>query len=61
MDSRTGATAMKVNFWQILGIILIVVGVVFFARSKMGKTDEARPTIVTQPSAATAPATQAAP
>jgi drug/metabolite transporter (DMT)-like permease len=30
---------MKVNFWQVLGLLLIIVGVVFVARNKMGSGD----------------------
>ena len=30
---------MKVNFWQVLGLVLIIVGVVFVARNKMGTGD----------------------
>ena len=51
----------KVNFWQILGGLLIIVGVVLFFRDKTGKDD-----VVNQPDkgtplpAATAPATQSA-
>lgn len=44
---------MKVNFWQVLGVILIVVGVVFVARKKMGSSDVKPPNggtpAVTQP------------
>ena len=51
---------MKFNFWQVLGLILIIVGVVFFFRSKTGKNDERKPT-TNIPAAATAPATAPAP
>jgi drug/metabolite transporter (DMT)-like permease len=34
---------MKVNFWQVLGIVLVVVGVIFYARSKMGTGDTVTP------------------
>ena len=30
---------MKVNFWQVLGLVLIIVGVIFVARNKMGTDD----------------------
>ena len=30
---------MKVNFWQVLGIVLVIVGVIFVARKKMSSDD----------------------
>jgi drug/metabolite transporter (DMT)-like permease len=46
---------MKVNFWQVLGLLLIVVGVVFVARKKMGTSDVQPPNgpapVATQPAA----------
>ena len=30
---------MKANVWQILGLILVIAGVVLFARKKMGPGD----------------------
>ena len=45
---------MKVNFWQVLGLVLIIVGVVLFARGKIGK-DTVQPAAPSGP-AATAPA-----
>ena len=30
---------MKVNFWQVLGIVLVVLGVILVARSKMSSDD----------------------
>ncbi len=30
---------MKVNFWQVLGIVLVVIGVIFLARKRMGTGD----------------------
>ena len=47
---------MKVNFWQVLGIVLVIAGVVFVARKKLGTTDT-----TTAPSNHAAPATQTAP
>ncbi len=34
---------MKVNFWQVLGVVLIVVGVIFMARKRMGTSDTVTP------------------
>lgn len=34
---------MKLNFWQILGIIILIVGVVLVARQKMGTNDTVQP------------------
>ena len=48
---------MKVNFWQILGIILIVVGAILFMRDKTSKNDTRQPS---NPAPATAPAGPAA-
>jgi hypothetical protein len=48
---------MKVNFWQILGIILIILGVVFFARKKIGNQDKPPQSMPVT----TTPATQPAP
>lgn len=48
---------MKVNFWQVLGLVLIIVGVVFVARNKMG-TGDVKKNGAPQTSP---PATQAAP
>ena len=45
---------MKVNFWQILGIVILIAGVILVARKKTGKDDTITP-------ADTAPATQVAP
>lgn len=46
---------MKINFWQVLGVILIIAGVIFFARSKTGKNDTTQP--ASQPPAPTISAT----
>jgi drug/metabolite transporter (DMT)-like permease len=35
--------AMKVNFWQVLGIILLIAGVVLFARKKTATNDTVTP------------------
>ena len=49
----------KVNFWQILGGLLIIVGVVLFFRDKTGKDDVVKqPGKGTPPPAATEPSTQ---
>ncbi len=43
---------MKVNFWQGLGIVLIIVGVIFYVRSKIGDATvdpPSNPPAVTQP------------
>ena len=45
---------MKVNFWQVVGVVLIVVGVIFVVRRKTG-TDDTVPTNDTTP-VATQPA-----
>jgi hypothetical protein len=34
---------MKVNFWQVLGVVLVIIGVVLFARKKTGTTDTTQP------------------
>ena len=39
---------MKVNFWQVLGLVLVVVGVILFARSKMSSDDTVDPAPATQ-------------
>jgi hypothetical protein len=46
---------MKVNFWQALGVVLIIVGVIFYVRSKISPGDT-----VTTPNGSPA-ATQVAP
>jgi drug/metabolite transporter (DMT)-like permease len=38
---------MKLNFWQILGILVLIVGVVLVARRKMGTSDTVQPTVPT--------------
>lgn len=43
---------MKVNFWQGLGLVLIIVGVIFWARNKFGDDTVPPP----PPPAATQPA-----
>jgi hypothetical protein len=49
---------MKINFWQVLGVILIIAGVIFFARSKTGKNDTTQPNNSTPTNTTpTAPAT----
>ena len=35
---------MKINFWQALGIVLIIVGGIFFLRGKISKDQTAKPT-----------------
>jgi hypothetical protein len=64
---------MKVNFWQVLGLILIIAGFVLIARKKMGQTDVAPPgggggaanppaaTMPAEPSTAPAPEATPAP
>jgi hypothetical protein len=48
---------MKANVWQILGLILVIAGVVLFARKKIGTNDTtAPPSNHTAPAAATATA-----
>jgi len=49
---------MKANVWQILGLILVIAGVVLFARKKISTNDTtATPSNHTTPAAAaTAPA-----
>ena len=47
---------MKVNFWQVLGFVLIIIGVVLFLRDRTGTDDTIKPTEPARP-AATAPAT----
>ena len=39
---------MKVNFWQVVGVVLVIVGVIFYARSKMGSDDTVDPSPATQ-------------
>lgn len=34
---------MKVNFWQILGLVIIIIGVVFAFRQKTAKNDTVQP------------------
>ena len=58
---------MKINFWQVLGLLLIIVGVVFMARKRMGTTDVApaggaggTPAVVVPAEAATGPTTEPA-
>ena len=34
---------MKVNFWQVVGIVLVIVGVIFVARKKMSSDDTVNP------------------
>ena len=46
---------MKANIWQILGLILVIAGVVLFARKKISTSD----TTATPPSNQTAPAVTA--
>jgi drug/metabolite transporter (DMT)-like permease len=40
---------MKLNFWQILGLIMIIVAVVFIARRKMSPTATTLPTTTQSP------------
>ena len=47
---------MKVNFWQILGGILIILGVIFAFRQRTGTDDTVQPPPPPPPPAATAPA-----
>jgi hypothetical protein len=47
---------MKANIWQILGLILIIAGVVLFARKKLGPGDTTAPPPAPA-TTATAPAT----
>ncbi len=45
---------MKVNFWQALGVVLVVIGVIFYVRGKISKNDTVDP--ATHPPALTQPA-----
>ncbi len=45
---------MKVNFWQVLGIILMVVGVAFYMYEKSAKSEKPAPTNTTTPTTHTA-------
>jgi drug/metabolite transporter (DMT)-like permease len=48
---------MKINFWQIIGLVLIIAGVVVVARNKLGKNDTVpQPTTTTPAPVATQPA-----
>lgn len=47
---------MKVNFWQILGVVLVVIGVVMFFRKPTGKND-----VITPPPSQPAATTQSVP
>ena len=47
---------MKINFWQVLGLLLIIVGVVLLARKRMGTSDVAPTTGDGTTPAAVAPA-----
>ena len=47
---------MKVNFWQVLGLVLIIIGVVLFARDRIGR--DTKPADPPRP-AATAPSVTA--
>ena len=48
---------MKVNFWQVLGFVLIVIGVVMFARKKTGPDDTVKPAPAPQRQMQTTPPT----
>lgn len=37
---------MKFNFWQILGVLLIVVGAIFVIRNQMSAPDTRTPTTI---------------
>jgi drug/metabolite transporter (DMT)-like permease len=47
---------MKLNFWQILGIVLVVIGVVMLVRRPTGRNDTVTPDN-SNPPAATSPTT----
>ena len=51
---------MKLNFWQWVGIILIIVGVVLFARRRTGTNDvvNTQPNTTNTVAPATTPATR---
>jgi drug/metabolite transporter (DMT)-like permease len=51
---------MKLNFWQILGILLLIVGIVLVFRKRIAPTD-VRPPQNTTTNATTAPAPTTAP
>jgi hypothetical protein len=48
---------MKLNFWQILGLILLVIAVVLFARRKTATTDTVPPTAPSTNAPTTMPGT----
>lgn len=47
---------MKINFWQAVGIVLIIVGGIFFLRGKISKDQTAKPGGGDAPPAVTQPA-----
>ena len=52
---------MKLNFWQILGILLLIVGVVLVFRNRIAPTDTAPPQNTTTTNSTIAPAPTTAP
>ena len=44
---------MKVNFWQVVGVVLVIIGVVFVIYRKTGKNDTLPPSSATHATART--------
>jgi hypothetical protein len=58
---RESENAMKVNFWQIVGVVLVIIGVVFVIARKTGKNDTSAPPVGTTTTTHSPTTTPAAP